>query len=508
VPEEKVPFSSFINLVKQKCYDFEKIARENFVFCDKKNMQIYSLLTDNEINEFEYVIKLRKKKTLQKLYAGMKKGITDREKLFQLTFDQSYKLEKDYLLRNEIRLLRNEWREFLAVCGVKRSSVQSEWIRARSFLLELERRKAWEIYEQELESALHKFSKSGDLQAMIDLTEMKIRLLVNYKKPDRQVITLIRELISESKLLRRKWKIRGDFFNESVLAWSTRMNQLVNPSGETEYIVAENMEEEAKEDPVASYYHLKIRSFYSSPEDRRSILEEMLGILKVAASGYPPLKREQAIILSNLAVEYSFIPDYEKSISCFESAYKQIHELSAIHSHQVIFNYASTLLRAGKFTDGKNLLDKYYTQLLKEPAIRPRIRLIRVMSFLFTDHIKEATAIFEGEETEGNFENFIYSRLVQCILYFENGKFELAEREATNVMRQCSRKEELVHHFEWCKAFLIFLKKLPDVTISPDQKKQKEKLMKITSTDRFLYNNILHFIWLRKTIERTFAGSL
>ncbi|MBX7094853.1 MAG: hypothetical protein K1X56_09035 [Flavobacteriales bacterium] len=460
-------------------------------------------LTEKENNDFISVLKNEKRASLFKLFSRTDKGKGgDRKKLFQFIFDKPYSEKEDFLLRNEFRLLKEKWRDFLAGLFLKRSTEESRHYRDLLLLKELFRRNESEVLEREI-LRVKKYLRDGeDEEVLKEVLLLEQRYLINQAGISLQNLSQIRSINEELLMIDQRIHRRTRLYAESVKAWNYRMLQIYDPGGAYFYqLPVDLLQSENESDTEARFYLLKIKSLYAPQHERLELLLEMVQLAeKIQRKGFPK-GRELAVIYSNLGVEYSFVPDYDQSLEQFRKSVELKNEIQQINFHQILFNYISVCIKSGNTDRAMQLIDKYGTALNNDSFLSPRYRVVHIMALVFTGEIKKAKQIFPEQLKEGNYENYIYHRVVQLILFFEDGKIDLAMNECLNLLQTVKGKSGLDHHLLFLKSFRKIMEQSMQME---DRKKLSNAFIKgmltETNPDKFLQQNVIPLIWLRKKL--------
>jgi tetratricopeptide (TPR) repeat protein len=454
-------------------------------------------LTDKEQLAFSNVIKKSKRETLVRLWKwSTHASSVNKEFLFRQVFKSEYSPEKDMLLRNEWRLLRNAYRDFLAARALEHSDEEAEHFRDYLLLKELFRREDYTAFSRELRRIKSLLDKRDDREILALVMELELKYLIGQGKLSPEVLQEIETVNAEMKQLLHKIGMQKQLYVQSVEAWSVRMRQIMHPSGNYTYDF-EGLPPALEQDPEACFYALKIRSLYASSSERREILNQMISTLhEIRRRGFQK-ERELAVIHSNLGVEYSFVPDLDSAIEQFEQSMLYLKALPALNVHQIVFNYISVLLKAGNTNKAKALIQRYGSALEKDVMLTARFRTIHIMTHLMLGDTQQAKSLFPENTKEGNFENHVYYRVMEAILFYQRKKWDLAEREIQNLKAAIRGKDGVEHHRVFLYHFQAFMKLLQEKKI-----KSMDRLYAAIDIHPYLQQNILPLVWLKKEIAR------
>lgn len=476
------------------------MSKMKFRYCDEINDRIMFELTEKEQLAFSSVIKKSKRETLIRLWKwSTHTSSVNKEFLFRQVFKSEYSPDKDILLRNEWRLLRNAYRDFLAARALERSDEEAEHFRDYLLLKELFRREDYSAFSRELKRIKSLLDKRDDRETLAMVMELELKYLIGQGKLTPE---LLNEIESTNKTMKQlQWRIglQKNLYAQSVEAWSVRMRQIIHPAGHYTYQF-EGLPADLEEDPEARFYALKIRSLYAASIERREILAEMVfAIHEIRRRGFQK-ERELAVIHSNLGVEYSFVPDLNRAIEQFEKCMQYLKALPALNVHQIVFNYISVLLKSGNTLKAKELIQRYGTALENDSMLQARFRMIHIMTQLLLGDVQQAKQLFPENTKEGNFENHVYYRVMEAILYYQRKKWDMAEREVNNLKAAIRGKDGVEHHRIFLQHFLAFLNARQDGKIN-----QLSRLYSAIDIQPYLQQNILPLVWLKKEISGIMA---
>jgi len=133
-----------------------------------KTLTLLGSLTPKELRQFDDRIAGQQRAGLQRLYRYLKRwlkkaGKPEKAALFKATFQKAYSKKRDYLLRNELRLLNTALTDFITLRAAE-EKIKSDGEQRDYFLLEgLRQRQLMDLYRKEFRGALERSVKKESM---------------------------------------------------------------------------------------------------------------------------------------------------------------------------------------------------------------------------------------------------------------------------------------------------------------------------------------------------------
>ena len=416
------------------------------------------LLTKKEINDFQFVIKQHKRKTLLKLCNGLLDGV-EREELFERTFEKAYTSQKDYLLRNELRHLRVELRSFIATQSKRELQANHEVL---AYLRELIRRSATALFEKEY-ARIYRKAKAEEQYALI-CELIPLRMDFAHAFTPRKT-KFFQDLIKDQRALQEA--LKKSFYQsyrkaDAEIAKLSRSYQAHDRGFEIHQpepqVALDTAEAESK---LSAYYFMKAATYRQTGQAKHDGLRAALSALEEVHESLLDHRQERGALRSNLGVELFLTRRFEEALPELEKALQDIGPRHAYYP-VILFNYASALLKCNRFEEAWQVLSGNQRYWQRTPNVVFRVQCLTVASLLFLGRLKEARALIPESWTEGSKDDQCYLRLCLAILYYERKDRELAINELDNLRRVAREAPVLEYIIKSTTAFSRYLKLTED----------------------------------------------
>lgn len=376
-------------------------------------------------------LKGHKRAQLFSLYTVLEKAISNSdeptsEEVYKKVFDKKYEKEKDYLLRNEYRLLYEELKE-----AVSQDIHEPSYSFYLQYLLDIG---AYELFEEELSDAWKKTEAADDVVSLSVLADLKIKYLLNHKT---QALTTAQELaaLSNKRIAWIKTIALREVRQEEVrLKLAERLLQ-VYKQGFTKYVLSDTIDLAAleKEDAYAQYLSARAYINAARGDEKIKLLHQVLNkrdtIHKYEANAGEAICR----FLINLAQEYYLQGNYSNAVKYFAEATTLIDEVPKPISGALAYNYVLVLMRAKKFEEAKSIAEQYRDHILTNKMHGGRGPFLFAALNIYAGNADEAERYIQLEAKKDGSEFYHFMRLALAIVYYLRKQADLALRECVNL---------------------------------------------------------------------------
>lgn len=473
----------------------------------ERSYLLINSLTKKELEQLDFVIKNKKRdglKNLHKFIQKQKKTSTNgsKDKIYKAIFSETYTKEKDYLLRNEIRLYNNEIKLILAASGLLKNSTISNQL----YIDELNKRNVKELVETEFKKTIASEVKNMKYGHAADL----FTKLFAFKNQNRQYNTQYFNTLKED--LNTTYNYRLTQFSEdlSTIACNTayveailnQLNQtntfsnLTENTGITPFLV---------NTPLASLNFLKAETYKTQGEEKINILNKITKLIEQINHPEIDAQNEQMLNNLNMATTYMLIAEYNKATSHYEKVL-QSNKLkeNAYYLKPTILNYVSTLCKAKNISQAKQVIDQY-AEIINSAELRDRVLPIAICINILSNDLAQAEALMPYNLKIGETDSYHYFRILLCILHYENKQLELAINEAKNITEHFRKYKDniLPLDIDICKMIIQFVKIEFNYVDEAKQKKLAqltEQLNAFANQNKQFDNDSLIVLWLRKKL--------
>jgi TolA-binding protein len=436
-----------------------------------------------------------------------------RNSVFRKLFKEEYSKAKDYLLRNECRLLMSKLREatVTAFCSnelaelAQESGVFADWLEQKGLV---------ELAEEELLDLLTKHKKTSDIKGQLRVIDQLSNLRIHYVSQSEQNCEI---QIAESKvrieLIKkhaaeeiRKEEIRLKHAERVLITYKKDYAPLPFES-------TINIDEIEQESERAKYYRLRARANVAMDDSKTELMMELISnperIKRMEANPKEALCR----MLIGLALSHYLKGRYSQAGQYFGEAYLNVNEVNGPVREVLIYDYAFCLIKEGDFENAKKIAEKHHKELSNSKILGRKSSLIFIIIHLFFGDVKTASKFIDFENKQESPEYHYSMRLAISAIQYRKGEIEEAIRECLNVdqaLNYMLRKNEnaQIRQIKECSiAFLKFFRLQAEVSDKKTHRKGLTKIIdeleEVTTIDgsASAYGSV-HSIWLVHEAKR------
>lgn len=430
-----------------------------------KTFYLVNLLSPTEKKELHDILHERKRSSLTKLFKFLQQnelGSMDKEALYKATFSTKYDNSKDYLLRNELRLLNNEIEKLISA---KEAELQLDSVKKGIFLLErMLRKNDVELFKNVFAETERAAKSAAAHEDLIKLYELKIKYGIKNKE---LAIANLEETIEDISL---KINALSDFMHENEADGQLRKNfalrSIQNLDTEKFNALKEKPLRQKKTDSlIVKYLNLYAATYFLSGEEKinqyKELIKQHSSIVKIR----PERQIDLAAIYGNMALELFLESKYKEADKYYLTAIKN----STGTYLELYFNYCVNALLIGKHKEVTELYNKHFEEINKNEKIKYRFGCFAAIAYLMLGKTDVSFKMLHHEITQRPVNEYYYYRLVFAMVYYQRNDMENAEREIENILqsfrfRKTARLED--------KPLVKLIKKMID---AESFKQQKEK---------------------------------
>lgn len=474
-----------------------------------RTIELVALLSPKERTAFGLRLESGKRNSLAFVFAGIcsalksKKGTKpNKELLYRLTFDEPYTKDKDYLLRNELRLLSKELMSFLtleqAKQNVRKNSLEGRYL----FLQSLLARKANELFEREWEKLANDAEEQLAFSISTEVRKLAIlHWIENHQATIENYERLLHMLDGFQESLNRYFQHQF-LFGKHRKAFTERTLQALG--SQIEVSPLESIQFQPTESPQNHAYanHLiaLTDSYRYRGNDKIEILKKAADFASLIEAKNFDQKEALASINAGIALEYFLLRELETSIPFHKRALEFGSKLEDGKLISFVFNYLSALIRLEQHEKAIGLINEYAAVWQKLPRMRDRFLCLKAMCHVFENDPKAAEDCIPEDRKAGGLDHYYYYRFIQIIVLFQKGKPELAMNEAENfehTVRYNDKDEDYLRLIQAMKKFLA-LKSEQAVIDEQAFLEKSKKLIKALSeaSESALADRALLYRWI------------
>ncbi len=450
-------------------------------------VNLLGLLSEKERSDLAFVIKGDSNQRLEKLFLYLCEGknISDkknRKELYVLLFEEAYAESKDNKLRNELRLLGNRIRRYMASKTFTKELNERASYCSLQYLDYLLSKGSYEIFEIEAKRAVKEYLKENNFGLALQVSHKYAIHLAHNHAVSLANFKEVQSMLRDCKALSAK-----DYFHIS-----TRLEAEIQYANAILTILYEPKEslglsEDSKvylnefdfEDDYLIYMKLKAQSYQTVYKDRVDINKKMLALIPKIKKYSFNNKGEKASALINLGMSYFMQNKAETSLPYFEEGMNYIKDVLPHQKSAFIFNYLSALIKCERYELAIEVINKYSKILFGSKTTHNRVLCIKAMAHLLLGEGKSAEKTMPNKLPKKDFPESAYFRLINCLIYFSRGDRALALNECNNLIKTLKYDKvldkEAYHSAMFSKEYFQICMKL---TIEKERKKAFKDLKK------------------------------
>lgn len=472
-----------------------------------KTLYLINNLTKRESEAFKNKLKEHKRKTLLELYSVLEKHKTDEKEpdaalLYTTVYKHKYTTAKNYLLRNELRLLNEELYRFIIHAETDKKLEDNTPEHQMMLLKRLVDNNQIDAFNREykaLEDYCHKHSR---YDLLFEIQQLRVTKQV--PKTNSYIDNLIYSanlLTTGTEHLLNHATIKFMRVRSSI---QTINNLSLGRVAPEKQVTLPELPLESKLPKVINEYLLKReKAFTLRGAAKIKVLSDMLAYRKkheIVRSLEWLLPMEEMFVLFNIGTEYYINNNLKKALEYYDICMELPDLHKNLDSSVVVSNYILVLITQAEYKKAWDLLDKY-EELLKHPLVHNRMDIARANIMLLTGQYKKLLAMLPVI-----FEKFVdseryYLSMLYLVAYYKTGDTNLFKRELRNLEALFKYKSK-AREYSY-EPILNFLKQYVSANEEKDKAKRNAMLTKLAedfenATEFFKIGKL--YIWMKNEV--------
>ena len=417
-----------------------------------RTLDLLKALSPAEVKDIDKAVSVHKRANLAVLLRELKSYINsendpDNAVLFQKVFDKKYSKDKDYLLRNELRLLNDILYHYLAERSAlsqlyKSKSAFSYWLCRAYYERGMHNLLRTDIDEFTAESSLHKtaleslsVSEGTALMSLKSLwmIETQPKLLNNIRQQQKALGAWKTEEKKRFLYRLREMEAREAFLL-NTLTDITEQKDSIPEDGRTPGDTVIDLSDLPLNDPLLEYILLKKHNYQTRGKAKLEVLEQTLILTRKPEAVAILGRRAYLTTLTQLGMYYILAGQYELGDTYLEQNLADSEAHNEPLSYSTIHNYLINQINLRNYKKG---IDIYYRfqDLIDTNRLRHPSRLFTAYCYLYAGMPDEALALVP-RETDLNLPLQIIARFAYPLSYLMRQEYKLALSELKNLRRK------------------------------------------------------------------------
>lgn len=390
-----------------------------------KTYNLIKLLSPKDIVAIDSLVKDKGRDSLMRLWkAVLKQDFSDKKaQLFKLTFQDTYSKERDYLLRNELRLLNEVITQYIVEVDTLKKYKHSVFILYR--MLEMGHVIDFEnLWDEQFKTA----ELIKDYTLISELLQLKIKYGIKFKDVSLKTYEVLQNLAFQKKEVDHLFALEQTAKNDILINHSTRVLKSLYPQLSKD---SRHYEPDEVDRLILLYYSIKAESYSVEDSERISKLEELIVLLPKIEQYRPELMLEMPTLLASIALAYFLQHNFLVAHQYYQRAVSLIDDKS-MHV-DLLFNYCVNLIMVEEYETCIALNIKFRDIIFDSEKLMHRFLYFNAIAYLFIDKANFAFNLLTNDITKRPANEYYYYRMVYAMVYHQLGDFDNAHRELTNI---------------------------------------------------------------------------
>ena len=361
----------------------------------------------------------------------------DKEELFLIAFGEKYTAQKDYLLRNEIRIQNKFLEEFI----LKKELLKTEhdWICKKLLLNYYLKNKSTKLFEEEWNDCFKKINPAENLQQYFDLIILKINFHSNTSEVTAENYTAYIQLLHEAAPYIDNLSMDIQFEFYKYYHFANRI--LFSITQNKEKIKHSNVS--YNKDLTTLFASTQIKYYKGKQYDTDLSFEEKIVVFHKLIALLEGSPLEQLLIYNNLGVEYFIRQDFENAFENYFAAYTIITQNNITINNTnagILLNLISAAVSIHKYQAAIDIYLAHKDSLSTQTKFIHNLERIIAIAYLSIGAFEKAFEFMPPNINERGKNEYYYYRAIYALGYLLNSEFDLAMREAENAYRALKAK--------------------------------------------------------------------
>jgi hypothetical protein len=401
-----------------------------------KHSKVFTLISQLPTKDKKPVseaLKQNKRKTLALLYHGLDKAVSAGEEepgadnIYKMVFGVKYEKAKDYLLRNEYRLLYAELTTIL-LDGEKEKETDLKWLQ---YLLQ---KGIYEVLEDDLADAWRKAEQTDDLKQLTAICDLKINYLLNARIQAQGTARELAELSQKRIAWLQQLALRNIRQEEIRLKLAERLLR-VYQQDHTPVEPLANIDLLGFEATDAYARYLSRRALINSArsDEKIALLLEILADKAIIKKYEPESEEAMCRFLINLAQEYYLMGQFVESVQYYSKAMEYIANVAKSVKETLVYNYILALMRIADHSKARDLAEEHSQLILNSKLTGGRGPFLFAVLHIYARDTESAEKYIQLEVKKDGSEFIHFMRLALAAVYYLRNDLDFALRECVNV---------------------------------------------------------------------------
>lgn len=478
-----------------------------------KAQYLVNLLSVEEAKQFsKHLLKL-KRKSLLLLFRKLAKseqpdGTIDKGLLFKAIFGIPHTKQKDYLLRNQLRLLTNELVHFAGLTTLHQKMKAEPDFQYLHYVMWLLKKPSNELGQKESAELIKNYAAINDYRSISDLYKAQIDPFIYQREATVQNYEQLLSLIQQFYKAEMKDYMCRVMEVKMKEAFADRTLHTLNNS----YPITDKpipIPQPAaiiEEDNYLRFIENVCASYRQNGNEKICSLQKALKLCDTISRRGFERNHTRSSLSALIALEYFLAGQYYKAIPFHKKALETTEGLSNQNIITYAFNYLSTMMRIEAYDQAIEIIHQYRPIWEHMPRVKDRFICMQAMYYVFSNNPTSALQCIPQKRKQSGLDHYYYYRFIHLIIQFQFNNLLTAISEVESFIHTIRNNDGNTSYIK----LSIHFKKLIELTTGKSAltKKQYCKrntiLLKELEENRGeleLADNALLFRWLHTTLK-------
>lgn len=394
-----------------------------------------------ERKRFRNVIKNKRRESLLALYefclARIEKNLPlpAKEEVYAHLFNEPYTKEKDFLLRNEFRLLTDEAEAFLRAIAVEAQyPALCEAARLKRIFESGNR----SLFKKEFDAMAAKWGH--DLWFWLGADPVFLDYFIATEQFTAEHFGEVKQKTGEAndRLNRLYNRLLSEY--EVRSAYADKVHSILSDK-EMEPFVSGTVPTR-HEDPLVMYRMLKVKSYHHSGEEKIKVLLEAHDLISKTGLSEPG-REEVWWLQASIGLEYHLRYDFQSAMRYLDELFRSPGIESFYRFTEMALNYMSTLIGCGEYHKAIRQISPFEEHMIGARPVFYKYICLKALNYLFLDNGSAARKELNRVEAHGSEVDFLYWRVVMILSFAVDGRWEDAQNEFRNLVKSKNMRENV-----------------------------------------------------------------
>lgn len=475
--------------------------------------RVWTALDAEERRRLRNEVEAAGRHTLQRLlgvveeYEQAEKQLDEyKDDVYRAVFDDSYSDDKDYLLRNEYRLLTNKAYDVLAEHAALKAVRAKGVAYDRWLCRSLVDKRLFQEFDRIAEKAHRRAVEGLAFTDASEVSDMQFHAGIMRHEVSIQSMTEARSIS-----IGRLEELRSAYLTESAreLARIAGIDHTLAVSGAGLEPFEYSPECSYDNTGLASveYFRHKAKGMSLDRAVRLEHCGRAIQVIEQLDDSHEWVRREKIVAYGSLGIALFLDMRYGEACDSYTAALELFERYGMPADTIVLYNYLSALVKAERYREGMDLYRRWRDNFESEPRTRFRSLCMASFCHIFSGDAKAALSLIPASISQRPESEYHYFWLAIIIIDVEKGDYDNALREAKNFSQRLTRnKDKILNNADipMVAALRQYVNGLCEVDAKKRERcfaKSRQSVEECIATGK-QYDDFLPLVWLRRQLEK------